>query len=235
MRCCTVQSTRPRRALVIADGEVPPANDLPADMPGSVAGDGTLVIAADGGVAKARALGIEPAVVVGDGDSLPPATLADLAAQGVEVQLHPRRKDASDTELALREAVRRGARDIVVIGALGGPRFDHALANVLLLGTSDIDAQISLVGANATVRVIGRHGPEQLVIEGTPGDLVSLLPLSDDASGVTLAGLAYPLSGATLRQGPTLGLSNEMVASRATVSVDRGRLAVIHTRNGGHR
>jgi len=59
---------------------------------------------------------------------------------------------------------------------------------------------------------------------------VSLLPLSEQVVGVTTGGLAYALSGATLRQGPTLGLSNELAGERASVSVERGRLAVIHTR-----
>jgi thiamine pyrophosphokinase len=80
------------------------------------------------------------------------------------------------------------------------------------------------------VRVIGQRGAERLEVEGAAGDLVSLLPLSEQVVGVTTDGLAYPLSGATLRQGPTLGLSNEMTGARTSVMVAGGRLAVIHTR-----
>jgi thiamine pyrophosphokinase len=78
--------------------------------------------------------------------------------------------------------------------------------------------------------VIGPRGPELLEIRGAVGDLVSLLPLSESVVGVTTDGLTYPLRSATLKQGPTLGLSNELSGERASVSVERGRLAVIHTR-----
>jgi thiamine pyrophosphokinase len=232
MRCCAVQSGRPTRALVVADGDVPPSGNLDELMDPSNGG-GVLVVAADGGLVKARALGLQPSVVVGDGDSLPPDVLAGLESQGVDVRLHPRAKDASDTELAVREAADRGATEIVVLGALGGRRFDHALANVLLLTATDIAPHVRLVDGATTVDVIGRHGPEGIELSGAAGDYVSLLPLSEHVDGVTTTGLAYPLTGATLRQGSTLGLSNELSGSRATVAVERGRLAVIQTRREG--
>lgn len=211
---------RPARALIVADGDVQSRDQL----------DYQLVIAADGGLLKARALGLRPTLVVGDGDSLAPQVLDELAAEGIEVQLHPRAKDASDTELAVREAVRRGATQVTLIGALGGQRLDHALANVLLLASADIDADLSIVDHDMTLRVLGRRGAEQLEITGTATDIVSLLPLSEEVTGVTTYGLAFALDNATLRQGPTLGLSNQMSGSRATVAVERGRLAVTHTR-----
>ena len=211
---------RPARALVVADGDVSSVDEL----------DYQLVIAADGGLLKARALGLRPTLVVGDGDSLAPQVLDELAGEGVGVQLHPRAKDASDTELAIREAVRRGAAEVTLIGALGGQRVDHALANVLLLASPDIDADLTIVDNDMTVRVLGRRGAERLEIAGAAGDIVSLLPLSEEVAGVTTAGLAFELDNATLQQGPTLGLSNEMSGSRATVAVERGRLAVTHTR-----
>lgn len=224
---------RPVWALIVANGNVPSRDTLEAELMRPVDGEELLVIAADGGLRKAHALGLRPDLVIGDGDSLAPGELDDLARQGVEVQLHPRTKDASDTELAVREAARRGAHEIAVLGALGGVRFDHALANVLLLAATDIDASITLADPPTTVRVIGRRGPERIELAGKPGDLVSLLPLSDEVVGVTTTGLAYPLDGATLRQGPTLGLSNELTGGRGVVSVERGRLAVIQTSGEG--
>jgi thiamine pyrophosphokinase len=189
-----------------------------------------IVVAADGGLRKAEAIGLRADVVVGDADSLAPELVEAAQKAGIEVQRHPPEKDESDTELAVREAVRRGARTVAILGALGGQRFDHALANVLLLANPEIEADLALIDGPTTVRVIGRHGAETAEIEGARGDLVSLLPLSEEATGVTTDGLAYPLAHATLRQGPTLGLSNELISSRASVSVGRGRLAVIHTR-----
>ena len=212
---------RPRRALVVADGDV---RLRPTDP------DGRLVVAADGGLQKAWAAGLRPDVVVGDFDSLPPPALEEAAAAGVDIQAHPPTKDQSDTELAVREAVRRGATDVDIVGALGGQRIDHALANLLLLASPDIDATLAIVDGPVVIRVIGQHGPERLEIDGAPRDLLTLLPLSGDATGVTTTGLAYPLDDATLSQGPTLGLSNQLTEERASVAVADGRLAVIHTR-----
>lgn len=225
---------RPMRALIVADGDVPATAELDADLLRSARAGDVLVIAADGGLHKAEALGLAPDLVVGDGDSLAPGELEGLGGRGIEVQLNPRSKDASDTELAVREAVRRGAAEITLIGALGGVRFDHVLANVLLLAAADIEATLSLVDGPTTIRVIGRRGPEQLDVDGAVGDILSLLPLSEEVTGVRVTGCAYPLDEATLHQGPTLGLSNELLSSRAVVTVEHGRLAVIHTRKAVH-
>ena len=63
------------------------------------------------------------------------------------------------------------------------------------------------------------------------GDTVSLLPLGGDVAGVTTAGLRWPLAGATLRVGRSRGLSNEVVAAPASVSLEDGSsaLLVVHT------
>jgi len=214
-------SSGPRRALVVADGDV---RLRPSDS------DGRLVIAADGGLLKAKAAGIRPDVVVGDFDSVPAGAVESAEADGMQVLRYPTSKDESDTELAVREAISRGATDVEIAGALGGQRIDHTLANLLLLASPDLDASLAIVDGPVTVRVIGQRGAERLEIDGGPGDLVSLLPLSEQVVGVTTGGLAYPLSAATLRQGPTLGLSNELVGTRARVAVERGRLAIVHTR-----
>jgi thiamine pyrophosphokinase len=210
-------ASKGRLALVVADGDV--------RLPATVRSD-ALVIAADGGLLKAEAAGLRADVVVGDGDSLPAEKVAELRDAGVDVRLYPPEKDESDTELAVREAVGRGAERVEIVGGLGGQRFDHALANVLLLGSPDLEGDVALVDGPTTVRVISH----ELAIDGTRGDYVSLLPLSEEVVGVTTDGLAYPLQGATLRQGPTLGLSNELTSDHASVRVERGRLAVIHTR-----
>jgi thiamine pyrophosphokinase len=192
--------------------------------------DDRLVIAADGGLLKAKAAGVKPDVVVGDFDSVPAGAVDAAEADGVEVIRYPTSKDESDTELAVREAIRRGAGQVDIAGALGGQRIDHTLANLLLLASPDLGASVAIVDGPVTVRVIGRRGAERLELDGRAGDLVSLLPLTEVATAVTTEGLVYPLRAAMLRQGPTLGLSNEMTGERAWVSLDRGRLAVIHTR-----
>lgn len=222
------------KALVVAGGEVAPSDELAA-MSRSASADQLLVVAADGGLLNAQALQLAVDIVVGDGDSLPPATIDSLPGHGIEFQRHPVDKDASDTELALREALSRGAREVLVLGALGGLRFDHALANVLLLAASEWgNTPVALVDGETTVRILdgerdGERGSE-LEVVGAAGDLVSLLPLSEEVRGVTLAGLRYPLEGATLLRGSSLGLSNVLTGDRARVRIDSGCLVVVHVR-----
>jgi thiamine pyrophosphokinase len=214
-------------ALIVADGDVPSRATIDRLFAPAAQRD-LLVIAADGGALKAVALGLRLQVVVGDADSLSSADADRLRADGVEVLVFPPDKDESDTELAVREALHRGAERLVIVGAFGGRRFEHALANVLLLTLPELRGRdVCLADGASVLRVL--FGGERLEITGQPGDYVSLLPLTEEAAGVTTEGLAYPLLGATLSQGPARGLSNELSGVRASVSLDAGRLAVIHT------
>ena len=178
-----------RWALVVADGDVPRRAALDAAWPGW-ADDVTLVIAADGGWEKATAIGLLPDLLVGDADSLPEEKFAELAAAGVPIERSPAAKDESDTELAILAALRRGATHVTVLGALGGQRFDHAIANVGLLGLPEPgEGEIELLDGTTRVRLlraVDADGPTaDCSLPGEIGDLVSLLPLGAPAVGVT--------------------------------------------------
>ncbi len=71
---------------------------------------------------------------------------------------------------------------------------------------------------------------DRLDLDGAPGDLVTLLAVGGPATGVTTTGLRWPLLGETLTPGSTRGVSNELAAATATVSVESGALVAIHTR-----
>jgi thiamine pyrophosphokinase len=220
------------RALIIANGDLGVIGGTVLPLDALTANDQTLVIAADGGLHNAERLGLRPALVVGDGDSLAPGTLERLREAGIEVVLHPAEKDESDTELALREALQRGAREIVLLGALGA-RFDHALANLMLLALPGLAGRdVLIVDGRSTVRLLADG--ETLDLRLDAGPLVSLLPLSERVEGVRTSGLRYPLDGETLDQGSTRGLSNEITDQSASVEVARGRLVVIQTHPGGN-
>jgi thiamine pyrophosphokinase len=214
------------KALIVADGDVP--NRAQVDR---VLGTAPveLVVAADGGALKAVALGFTPDVVVGDSDSLSPADIETLRSGGVEVVIHPSAKNESDTELALGEALRRGATELVVIGAFGGARLEHTVANLLLLALPEVEGcDVVLADGASVVRLLSAPGALELV--GARGDFVSLLPLTPVVDGVTTHGLEYPLLDEALTQGPARGLSNVMTGVRAQISARTGRLLVVHTR-----
>jgi thiamine pyrophosphokinase len=217
----------PLRALIVADGDAPTRTTLDAAWPGWAEGFG-LVVAADGGARGAQLLGFTIDLVVGDGDSLTPAELKGLAAAHVEIRRAPLDKDESDTELAILAAVERAADELTVVGAFGGPRLDHALANVALLALPALNGRsCELLDSTARVRLM--TGPATLELPGRAGDIVSLLPFGDGVLGVTTDGLAYPLRDEPLPAGPARGLSNVRVGGTARVSVRAGRLLVVES------
>jgi thiamine pyrophosphokinase len=210
---------------------VPPRADLDAAWAGWDA-DAGLVVGADGGATKAIAAGLRPDLVVGDADSLGSVGLAAVRAAGIPVELAPAAKDESDLELALLAAVARGATRLTILGALGGARFDHAVANLLLLAHAALAGRPAvLLDGTTRVRLLdASRAPAAAVLAGSVGDLVSLFAFGADALGVATDGLAYPLSDEPLRAGPARGLSNVRSGPLARVSLRSGRLLVVETR-----
>lgn len=220
-----------RTAIVLADGAVPGRTTLDAAWPGWDAG-ASLVIAADGGARHASALGLRIDRWVGDGDSIDAGDLAALASTGVRVDRVPVEKDASDTELALEAALDAGARELVLLGALGGTRVDHALANLGLLRHPALGGRPLVLYDEHAARIsvlAAVDGPAARNLVGRDGDLVSLLPLDGTAEGVTTRNLRYPLVDEPLIAGRTRGVSNVRTAPVATVSLRVGQLLVIET------
>jgi thiamine pyrophosphokinase len=213
-----------RHALILADGAVPEPAALDRSWPGW--DDGIdLVIAADGGARHAAALGRPIDLWVGDGDSLGEAGIEALRAAGVPVELARVDKDESDTELAIVAAATAGASRVTILGALGGARVDHGLANVWLLAHRALTGRdVALLDDAARIRLlsVGRHD-----LAGRIGDLVSLFPFGGDAGGLTTRGLRYPLTDEPLRSGPARGLSNVRETADAAIVVGSGQVLVV--------
>jgi thiamine pyrophosphokinase len=209
------------KAIVVAGGDAAPedAAQLPA---------ADLVVAADSGAEWLDLLGRAPDLLVGDMDSIDPNLLQRLVADDVAVERHIVEKDASDVELAVERAVSAGADAVVIVGGIGGDRLDHELANLLLLADERWHGlDLRLVRGSTTLRAV--RGGRARDLDGASGDLVTLLPIGGDATGVRTRGLRYALAGETLTLGRTLGLSNEVVQAPASVSLDGGILLVIET------
>jgi thiamine pyrophosphokinase len=211
------------KAVIVAHGDA-----LPPDRAHAAGAD--LLVAADGGALLCSRWDLMPALVVGDLDSLGAERAEELARAGVRVIGYPADKDESDTELAVRAALEAGADEIVLVAALGGPRLDHELANILLVADPLLAGRIRAVRGDTTVGAIHTGGSHR--IAGGPGDTVTLLPVGD-ASGVVTDGLRYPLRGEALRAGAARGLSNVVERAGASVALAEGVLIVIEIGRGG--
>jgi thiamine pyrophosphokinase len=222
------------QVIVLADGDIGPRSDLDAAWPGWLE-PAALVVAADGGARYAEPLGLAIDRWVGDGDSLGDQGVAVLAAAGIPIERARPDKDESDTELAVIAALRLGATRITILGALGGARLDHALANLGLLAMPELAAlDVRLLAPDVRVRLLTaapaeKGEPASIDLRGRKGDLVSLLPIGGDAIGVTTEGLVYPLIDEPLLAGHTRGLSNVRAEEAATVVLRSGRLLVVET------
>lgn len=197
---------RPPHALVITGGPVPRnLGTLPA---------ADLVIAADEGIDNAGSIGIQVDLLVGDLDSASPAARSTARA----VERHPIDKGETDLELALSAALAAGMGSVTVVGTIGG-RVDHAIGNMLVVAAdrwADLRIDLRIDGARAWVV------RDWVEVRGTVENLVSLLAVGGQATGVTTTGLAWALTDGVLEPGVGLGLSNRMAASAATVAVGSG-------------
>ncbi|HXG26614.1 MAG TPA: thiamine diphosphokinase [Candidatus Binatia bacterium] len=224
----------PLHAIVLADGAAPARAVLDAAWPGWADGV-ALVVAADGGVRHAGDLELRVDRWVGDGDSTGPEELATLEAAGVAITRSAVDKDESDTELALDAALDAGADRISILGALGGARTDHALANISLLLDGRLANRSAVIydehGARLSVLVGPDHRglPGRRELVGRAGDIVSLLPMGESVHRIETEGLRYPLLDEPLLIGRARGLSNVRLGPVARVSVGSGRLLLVET------
>ncbi len=197
------------KVLILCNGE-PPGQEL---LKHYVA-QADFIVCTDGALGWALAAGVQPDVVVGDMDSLvdtPPCETLDFGPHELQ--------ENSDAEKALRVALQRGARQIVLLGATGR-RLDHTLANIWIAVRYQPQADIQLVDDYGELHIVLQAKQLRTHL----GQRVSLLALTPDVI-VATEGLRWPLHGA-LEMG-TRGLSNEAEAQEIAVQVRRGIVAVI--------
>ncbi len=209
-----------RRAVIVAGGGEPPGSSSHRYILDLLGPEDTIV-AADGGAEVTLRLGLKPRTVIGDLDSLSETFLDRLQDRtGAEIVRFPCDKDKTDGQLAVEYVLHEcpGIREIIVCGALGG-RMDHGLALVLFA------AEMARKRPHAPPIILtdGRQRVQafasEITVNGTPGDTVSFIPLTPTVTGVYLDGFRYPLAGASLSWGQTLGVSNVLQSTRARASI----------------
>ena len=182
-----------------------------------------LIICADGGLKFAKKLGLKPDALIGDFDSLKEKEILEAERRGARILKFTPEKDKTDTQLALEYAISSGAKEIIMLGSLGG-RIDHLLANLhlLKLGTEK-GVEIRVVDENNEIRLID----SAITFKTKRGETLSLLPFSDKVTGIYTEGLKYSLENGTMVSGNPYGVSNVAVSSKVRIKIRSGLLLVI--------
>lgn len=160
------------------------------------------IVAADGGMRHAEVLGLSPELWVGDFDSTPEDLLARHA--DVAVERHAVDKDKTDGEIAADAAIARGAREIVMVGGLGG-QADHMLGNFALALRLAQDGVATFLTSGDEEAHPLLPGTTRLDLpEGTRLSIIALASIRD----LTIEGVRWPLTDRAVPLGSTLTLSN---------------------------
>lgn len=180
--------------------------------------EGDYLIAADRGYAVALSLGITPDLVVGDFDSLGETPQAENV-----VRLNVR-KDDTDLEHAVRLALEKGYRELIVYGAVGGA-LDHTLGNIAVAEiAANAGARAVFIGDDCAFTVIR---DASFLLPLRERGRVSVLSMSEVSRGVTIRGLSYETHEIDLPHAATLGVSNAFIGQQASISVRDGALLIV--------
>ena len=206
------------RFAILLDGDLRPTDRLRRQL------QGCRVFAADGGIRHAEALNLEPELWLGDFDS----DDDDLRERHARVARrdYPRDKAMSDGEIAIRQALDEGARELVLAGALGGERSDHAIFN--------LTGALALAVERPDIRIVLTSGTEEAlpVVPGVAlrpdwpeGTIFSVAGFSI-MSGLTVSGAKWPLDAVEVPFGSTWTLSNA-VGKEMEIMLKEGRAVAL--------
>lgn len=186
-----------------------------------------LIIAADGGLKHLSQMDIAPTLMLGDFDSID--SIGEYRKQFPKAKTisFEERKNYTDSEIAVRKAIAYQP-DRITLLAVTGNRLDHTLVNVTLLKLI-YDAGIQGVIINEDNEI--RYTESPIVLTGDVGSNMSLVPVSDVVTGITLKGFEYPLDNAKLYYGSTLGISNVFAKEEGSIHFRNGQLLILQSRD----
>ena len=186
--------------------------------------DDDFIVCADSGYTFARKAGLNPALIIGDFDSLE----EELPTDTEVVKLNTV-KDDTDTEHCVMECIRRGYKDFLLLGSVGG-RTDHTFANIAILSFLSEYNYHGVARNNGEEIQILKEGTYNM--DGKKGLTFSVFPYGCESVNVTYKGAKYPLDSYTLTYNVSRGISNVFSDDNAEIIVNRGRAILLIYYNG---
>lgn len=176
------------------------------------------VIYCDGGLKHMEKLGRKPGLIVGDFDS------HEDPHMDVETITLPCEKDDTDTYFAVKEAIKRGYEEFLLIGVVGN-RFDHTMGNISILLYLDSYGKNGMIIDDYSEMLIVSDEP---VFIDDSYSYFSLLNISGTAKGIDITGAKYPVENGEITPEYQYGISNEVLPGKtAKVCVKEGRLLLV--------
>lgn len=179
------------------------------------------IVCADGGQRHLEGLGVSANLYLGDFDS------SENPLSETETIVFPVEKDDTDTLIAVKEGIKRGCRDFLILGGTGG-RMDHTFANIQTLMYAEKHGASAALADERNFAFILRN--DTAYIEKNDGEKVSVFAFDSSVSGVTLEGFHYPLKNVSLFSHFPLGVSNYIEADKGKITVKKGTLLIIISR-----
>lgn len=172
----------------------------------------------DGGLKHRQSLQVTPDLLVGDFDSW------DNPKTETETIVLPREKDDTDTFFGVKEGVKRGFEDFLLIGVIGG-RFDHSLGNIsALLYLTGLGKKALIIDDYSSIEVVS----SQPVFIEQNIQYFSVLNIDGKAKGITIKNAQYPLENAEITWDYQYGISNRVLPGKmAEVMTQEGRLLLV--------
>lgn len=210
------------KGLIVANGQI---NDL--KLLKKIADSVDYIICADGGANHVIKEKIKPNLILGDLDSIDEKTLKIFKKEEIEFAKFPEKKDFTDTELAIQFLIDKGVDEIIFMGVIG-TRFDHTMANILLL--------YKLLKRGIVGQVIDEKNTiyitdDILELRKENNTFVSVIPITNEGAKVTLKGFEYETNKERFAFASTYGISNEIIEEKGIIKVEEGICIVIKSRD----
>lgn len=207
-----------KKCVIVASGNIENMN-----LHKKILEEADLIICADGGLKYLNEISIDPDIILGDFDSVDENLILKYRKKDIPIFDFPARKDATDSELAIDYAIKSQPKEVVMIGVLGS-RLDHTLANMHMLKKFDKhNIKAMIVNNKNEIHFVNKS----IRINGKVGDLISIIPITSQVSGVNTSGLEYPLVNETLLFEASRGLSNVFLSEEAVIEIYDGEFFLI--------
>lgn len=206
------------KVIIISGGNPPPLELLLKEIT-----EDTYLIGADSGANCLYDYNIEPDLLVGDFDSIDKVAFDYFKKSKCTIDIYPKEKDFTDTEIAVKKAIKMKPNEIVLLGCTGS-RIDHLLGNIGMLKIcmqKGVNACIK--DKNNNVRLIDTSTS----LSGTVGQIFSVQSYGDEIIGLTIEGAKYPLNNYNLKIGESITISNEFAVPKVLIEFKSGTMLIM--------